>query len=100
MEAIPGRMEFTVKNHGPVVMRVAEKFDAGWRATVDGQSWPVLRVDYMFQGVALEEARTHRVVLRYAPTSWPLVMQAVGLLAGLGASLWLAIPRRRKEQAA
>lgn len=100
VEAIPGRMEFTVKNHGPVVMRVAEKFDAGWRATVDGQSWPVLRVDYMFQGVALEEARTHRVVLRYAPTSWPLVMQAVGLLAGLGASLWLAIPRRRKEQAA
>ena len=102
IQAIPGRIEFTVKNHGPVVMRVAEKFDAGWQATVDGRPWPVLRADYMFQAIALEEARTHRVVLRYAPTSWPLAMQVVGLLAGLGAAVWLALarPRRQPERAA
>ncbi|HPT16576.1 MAG TPA: YfhO family protein, partial [Kiritimatiellia bacterium] len=97
---IPGRCEFTVKNHGPVVMRVAEKFDPNWQATVDGQSRPVLRIDYMFQGVAIEEAGTHRVVLAYYPSSLPVVLQWIGVLAGLGAAGWLAVPRRRKEAAA
>jgi hypothetical protein len=97
---IPGRCEFTVKNHGPVVMRVAEKFDPNWKATVNGQSRPVLRVDYMFQGVAIEEAGTHRVVLAYRPSSLPVVLQWIGVLAGLGAAGWLAVPRRRKEAAA
>ena len=97
---IPGRCEFTVKNHGPVVMRVAEKFDSSWKATVDGQSRPVLRVDYMFQGVAIEEAGTHQVVLAYRPSSLPVVLQWIGLFAGLGAAGWLAVPRRRKEAAA
>lgn len=92
---VPGRYEFSVKNHGPVVVRVAEKFDPNWQATVDGEPQPVLRVDYMFQGIALEEARAHEVVLRYAPSSLPVWMQGIGLLAGLGAAGWLLVARRK-----
>ena len=93
---IPGRYEFTVENHGPVVVRVAEKFDPGWKATVDGKPVPVLRCDYMFQGVALEEARRHEVVLKYAPSSLPVLLQGVGMISGLAAALSLILPRRRK----
>ena len=98
-KAIPGRYEFTVTTHGPVVVRVAEKYDPNWKATVNGEFWPVLRVDYMFQGLALEEARTYQVVLRHAPTSLPLLLQGAGLLAGVAAAGWLAVPRRKKSKA-
>lgn len=97
---VPGRYEFSVKNHGPAVVRVAEKYDPNWKATVDGEVRPVLRVDYMFQGIALEEARAHQVVMWYAPPLLPVVLQWIGILAGLGAALALAVPRRRNEAAA
>ena len=96
-QLIPGRTVFAVKNHGPVVMRVAEKYDPNWKATVDGQPRPLLRVDYMFQGVAIEEAGTHRVELAYRPSSLPVLLQWIGILAGLGAAGWLAATGRRKE---
>ena len=96
-QLIPGRTVFTVINHGPVVMRVAEKYDPNWKATVDGQPRPLLRVDYMFQGVAIEEAGTHRVELAYRPSSLPVLLQWIGLLAGMGSAGWLAATGRRKE---
>jgi hypothetical protein len=97
---IPGRYEFTVETPGPVVVRVAEKFDPNWTASVNGRSAPVLRTDFMFQGVYLASAGRHEIVLRHAPSSMPLRMQAAGLLAGLGAAVWLAVPRRRRAAAA
>ena len=97
---LPGRHEFTVKNSGPVVVRVAEKHDPNWKATVDGKPASVLRVDYMFQGVALTEAGTHRVAMWYAPPRTPVLLQGAGLLAGVAAAAWLAVSRRRKEPAA
>jgi hypothetical protein len=97
-QIIPGRYEFAVEAPGPVVVRVAEKFDPGWKATVNGKAQDVLRVDYMFQGIALPAAGRYQIVLRYAPSSLPLLMQAAGLLAGLAAAVALAaagIARRK-----
>ncbi|NLB65795.1 MAG: YfhO family protein [Lentisphaerae bacterium] len=95
-----GRYDFTVQNSGPVVVRVAEKYDPNWRATVNGTEQPILRVDYMFQGLALAEAGTHEIVLSYAPSSLPVWLQGAGLLAGAGALLWALVPRRRAGEAA
>jgi hypothetical protein len=99
---LPGRFEFTVENAAPVVVRVAEKHDPNWTAAVNGKAAPVLRTDFMFQGVYLPKAGRHDVVLRHAPSNGPVAMQGAGLLAGLGAAAWLAAGalRRRKENAA
>ena len=86
----PGRYEFTAETHAPTVVRVGEKYDPAWRATVDGEVVPVLRVDYMFQGIALEKPGRHEISMRYAPSQVPLLMQGAGLLAGLVAAGWLA----------
>lgn len=94
--SIPGRYEFTVQNHGPVVMRVAEKFDPNWKASVDGKPRPVVRVDYMFQGVAIEEAGTHRVELVYRPSSLPVLLQWMGIFTGMGGAGWLVAAGRRR----
>ncbi|MEI6149793.1 MAG: hypothetical protein WCS01_11890 [bacterium] len=87
---VPGRYEFTVETTDPVVIRVSEKYDPDWKATVNGKRAQVLRSDYMFQGVALMDAGRHAIVLCYEPTLLPVLMQAVGLVAGVGAALWLA----------
>ena len=96
---MPGQ-SIAVVTSGPVVVRVAEKFDPNWKATVDGQPRPVERVDYMFQGVAIEEAGAHRVALVYRPSSVPVLLQWMGILAGLAAAGWLAATGRRNEVAA
>ena len=92
---VPGRYEFRVENEGPVVVRVAEKYDPGWKATVNGKPAEVLRVDYMFQGLFLPGAGRHEIVLRNAPSSLPVMLQMAGLLAGLGAAAALAARRFR-----
>jgi len=95
---IPGRYEFTVENQGPVVVRVAEKYDPEWKATVDGQRVPVVRCDYMFQGIPLEKAGTHEIILRYAPSFGPIYLQWAGILVGIGAAFSLLIVRFRKRE--
>ncbi len=95
----PGRMEVEVKATKPGILRVSEKYDRDWKATVDGTPEPVQRVDFIMQGV-LVPAGEHRIVLRYAPSIWPLYVQGVGMLIVLGAVGWLvgAKIRARKSQ--
>jgi hypothetical protein len=69
---------------------LAEVDYPGWRATVDGQPAPIVRVDGLLRGVYLPEGR-HRVELRFAPqtvfvgaaiTAAGLIALCVMLLAG------------------
>lgn len=59
---------------GPGLLVVAESWDPGWAARVDGKPTPILRVNDVQIGVPLTKG-THRVTLRY---------RARGLRAGLG----------------
>jgi hypothetical protein len=51
------------------VLVVTDVHYPGWKAWVDGRPAPLERVDYLLRGVVLP-AGTHRVELRYEPTSW------------------------------
>lgn len=79
------------------ILRVSEKFDKDWVARVDGSSVPLLRVDYIFQGVYLP-AGVHEVVLKYSPSQWPLKVQMFGMLICLGAGIWLLVEYIRKRK--
>lgn len=80
----------------PALLRVAEKFDPDWRAWIDGQPVPTLRLDYIFQGVMVP-AGTHEVLLKYAPVVWPVYIQLTGLALFLGAALWLLVQAIRTK---
>ena len=54
----------------------------------------------MFQGIALPGGGTFEVKMGYYPSRLPVALQAAGLLAGLGAAVALALPRRKREAAA
>ncbi len=77
----------------PAILRIADKYDPDWKVWVDGSRTPLLRVDYIFQGVYLEPG-LHEVVLRYAPPTWPIWCQGLGVLLCLGAIVGIIACRR------
>ncbi|HEX6738493.1 MAG TPA: hypothetical protein VF310_09485 [Vicinamibacteria bacterium] len=75
-----GRID--VRAQGPGLLVLAEGWDPGWRATVEGRTAWLLRVNYAQMGLVLEEG-THQVRLTYEPRG----LDAAAWLAGLGALL-------------
>jgi hypothetical protein len=69
----------------------------GWKATVDGESADIERVDYLLRGVVVP-AGAHTVEFSYEPASWRAgwILSGLSLLALIGVALvgW----RRRREE--
>jgi hypothetical protein len=67
-------------------------YDPNWHASIDGRPVPLLRVDYLLQGVRVPAGR-HIVELRFddpwiRPSLWISVLAFLALL-GAAAALWL-----------
>ena len=75
----------------PGYLRLADPYDAGWTATVDGESAPVYCADHYLRAVFLESGE-HEIVFRFdAPRVWlPYWIAAIGLLV----AIWLVLVRR------
>jgi hypothetical protein len=60
---------------------VAEAYQDGWKATVDGAEVPVVAANVLFRAVAVPPG-SHRVELRYRPAAalWGAALTAAGLL--------------------
>jgi hypothetical protein len=64
---------------------VRNVYDPNWHATIDGRAVPLLRVDYLLQGVRVPPGR-HIVELRYddpwiRPALWASVLALIALAA-------------------
>jgi hypothetical protein len=82
------RMVLEVESPGPALLVVSENWLPGWRATVDGETRPVLRANHTLQAVPLEGGSS-RVVLEYRPA---LVFRSAGIsLGSLGLALLLLL---------
>ena len=74
-------------------------YPAGWKAYIDGQEAPILRVDYAFRGLLIPGG-THQIVFRFHPntyylgerisgiSSWLLLIVVIGALIASG---WRAL---------
>ena len=83
------RVVIRVANDANGYLRLADPYDAGWIATVDGEAATVLPADHYLRAVYLEKGE-HEVVFSYrgARVVWP---QRISLLALLLISgLWIA----------
>jgi hypothetical protein len=67
---------------------LTDTYFPGWKATVDGRSVPIERVDYLLRGVRVP-AGAHTVEFRYEPASWRagwlISLVALVTLAGVAA---------------
>jgi len=80
----------------PALLVLTDNWYPGWKATVDGKSAPVERVDYLIRGVRVP-AGAHTVEFSYEPSSWvwARVLSLLGLLAIAAAAAvgWRRRPR-------
>ncbi len=97
LEETPTRVRLRVARRLPGYLVVANAYDGGWKATIDGEDAPVLRANYAFQAIAVPPG-TYEVELRYMPDSLVhgLWIGAASLLVALGAgwSAWFGSSRR------
>ncbi|GAB4534438.1 MAG: hypothetical protein Kow0063_17530 [Anaerolineae bacterium] len=65
----PNQIQLRVDTPADAYLVLSEVWYPGWRATVDGDTVPILRANYAFRAVRLE-AGQHRVRMTFAPRSW------------------------------
>ncbi|MCA1686633.1 MAG: YfhO family protein, partial [Planctomycetia bacterium] len=87
----PDRVAVETESKGPSYLVLADTFDPGWRATVDGRPAPIRPAFVAFRAVYLPAGR-HRVDFRYRPSGF-LTGLTVSM-AGLVVAAVLAWPRR------
>ena len=82
---------------GPALVVLTDAYFPGWRATVDGESAQVHRVDYLLRGVVVPGGR-HRVKFAYEPASWRagLIVSGVALIVVLASAGYGWRARRRR----
>ncbi len=88
---IPTRIELAVEMATPGLVVLADRWDAGWKATLNGAPVPVLRVNHALRGVVVP-AGAGTLQFRYQPASFiqgALLAGAAGVcLLAWAASVW------------
>ena len=94
----PGHIRIQATASRPALLVVAESNYPGWQATLDGRPAPILRTNYLSQGVIVP-AGIHTVELRYQPDSFTFgaAISGLGLLGLLALSLWARRGMRDEE---
>lgn len=98
IRSAPGLLELEVTAKATQLLVISEVWHPGWRATLDGEELPIVRVDGALFGVWLErDARGAHFVARFKPP-WieaGLVMSLVS--AAVAAGLWARVRRMRSK---
>ncbi|MFH1800883.1 MAG: YfhO family protein [Candidatus Omnitrophota bacterium] len=71
-------IEYSIQTDRQCYLYVAEAFDKGWTAKVDGKIQPIYRANYAFRAIYLNPGM-HKITFRYVPPGFKL---------GLRVSLW------------
>lgn len=93
----PGYVRLRVSADEPSVLRLADKYDRYWRAELNGEPVPVMRVDYIAKGVFVP-AGLHELILRYQPPRATWLIQLLGMAVVLGALIITLRERIRARQ--
>jgi hypothetical protein len=88
---IPTRMLLAVHTETPGLVVVAELWDQGWQAFLNGRPAPILRTNHAIRGV-LVPAGSSTLELRYAPASFTRGLR-LAALAAIILTVWLGITR-------
>jgi hypothetical protein len=96
----PGEITVRVSaaSQGLVVLNEAYG-DGGWRATVDGATQPILRANYLYQGVVIP-AGDHTVRFTYRPTAFVAgAAVSAGSMIGVLVLVFVDLVGRRRMKA-
>jgi hypothetical protein len=89
----PKRIEVKTECPLPSVLLMNNKWDEGWKVTVDGKPAPLLRCNFLMQGVYLP-ANSKTVVFRFEPKSTIFFISLAAVISGLTLCVFLAVTGR------
>jgi hypothetical protein len=89
VEETPTRIRISAHMETPGLIVLADRWDQGWKASLNGQPVPILRANHAIRGIVVP-AGPANVEFRYAPASFTLGLRLFGLAAGL-LIVWIAI---------
>jgi hypothetical protein len=98
----PDRLELAATARAPAFLVVADAWDAGWAATLDGRPASILHVNRLARGIVLP-AGEHRVIMRYTPPGWAPAMATTRIALALTLALAIVlvpVMGRRRARAA
>ena len=95
VEDLPERVVVETESTGPAYLLLADTFDPGWSATLDGQPVPIRAAYVAFRAVALP-AGPHTVVFTYRPAGFVLGLGLTVAGAILASFSWF-LPGRRSS---
>ncbi|MDP2585289.1 MAG: YfhO family protein, partial [Candidatus Levybacteria bacterium] len=76
-------VEISVNSKNDALLMLMDNYDKGWKASVDGKNTPILRANYTFRAIKINEGR-HIVRFWYDPWSLKLgVYLAIGGIIGI-----------------
>jgi Bacterial membrane protein YfhO len=90
---VPDRVVVDVDAATPAYLVLADTFDPGWSATVDGQPAPIRAAYVAFRAVFLPQG-SHTVIFTYRPAGFVLGSGLSGCGVLLGLFLWFRPPRQ------
>jgi hypothetical protein len=91
------RAEVAVRARTSSLLVLTDVYFPGWKATVDGRSADIERVDYLLRGVRVPPG-AHTVEFSYEPASWRIgwIISLLAILATAGVGL-VGLRRRRAD---
>jgi hypothetical protein len=97
VDEIPTRIQIAVDMQTAGLLVLADLWDKGWKAYLDGQPVPILRTNHAVRGVMLPAGKG-TLDFRYQPASftWGLRLGGLGLLGVLG---WCGLMVRKRRPA-
>lgn len=91
------RVVATTTGDRKALLVLTDVYFPGWKATVDGKSADIERVDYLLRGVMVP-AGTHTVEFSYQPASWRAgwIVSGLALLVLIGIGLSARVVKQRQ----
>lgn len=91
----PNMVKVETKTENPEILLLADQFDEGWKAKIDGEQTPISPANYIFRAVKIP-AGTHEVIFSYYPKSFDIGLK-ISLVA-LGSITLLSFLAIRKKK--
>jgi uncharacterized membrane protein YfhO len=89
----PKQIRLQAKAAAPCVLLLNDRFDPGWKVTVDGKPAELLRCNYIMRGVQVPPGE-HEIEFRFGAPRTALFISFLGIVAGVGLLFFLGFSRR------
>lgn len=92
----PKHIVLSANAKSPSVLVLNDKYDAGWKVTVDGQPAKLLRANHIVRAVHLPTAGEHRVEFKFETSLRGLYISLGGVVLGLVLLIYVCFVQRKE----